>query len=124
MNMPVDLVLLDCKSIFAANQPEFGAFLGNRQVVLHILQVTMRLNDGPDNVQPVWKTPEKDPLNLSGSSYVERLLRSAAACCPLGLNISTTKHSKGGYVQAGSSRTPSRARSHSTSLQYVHHGLS
>lgn len=64
----------------------------------YALQVSVQLADGVDGRKLVWETPKKDPRDLGGDSYLERLLQSAAACCPLGLHIAPSNGSQGGFL--------------------------
>ncbi|KAK9864410.1 hypothetical protein WJX84_000409 [Apatococcus fuscideae] len=60
------------------------------------LQVEMRDEDGDHMITPPADAPESRALQ--GDSYVERLLRSAAACWPIGLEVPPKKGSQGGHL--------------------------
>ena len=56
----------------------------------------MRDEDGDHMITPPADAPESRALQ--GDSYVERLLRSAAACWPIGLEVPPKKGSQGGHL--------------------------
>ncbi|KAK9839766.1 hypothetical protein WJX84_006532, partial [Apatococcus fuscideae] len=62
------------------------------------LEVFARHTEGADGLKQIWETPKKAPPRSSGDSYVEKVLQSAGACCPLGLDIPATSGSQGGYL--------------------------
>ncbi|KAK9818935.1 hypothetical protein WJX74_003009 [Apatococcus lobatus] len=62
------------------------------------LKVFVQHAEGASGLKQICEPPKKTRPSLSGDSYVERVLQSAAACCPLGLDIPATSGSEGGYL--------------------------